>query len=337
MFSLRAFVDGISPDGHVSRIAAFHYAQTLQHLQARINAFEHGQRDSVLADSTVMVIVTLAMAAEITGDLAAAQSHVEGLLTIVNLKGGLRSLNTHNNVQVKVCRADLGLALRMGSRARLFQTGISWDCFLANRGLVKCNHGTDGAQVDVVVNKLDPKLGNCWKDIHAFSCLSNLAYQTTRKLSPDVYNEMMVSILYRLTRLSFEDDLLQDMIRIGLLVYCSTLFLTRQYLERPYERLCNLFDAALLRLCQVSANEVPLPPLVLLWLLILRHLVAYQERCSESDSWQTVWLDKAVVLTGVDTWLQAQRVLRSVMWVDFVHDERGKECFDASRMRSGPP
>jgi hypothetical protein len=104
MFSVRAFVDRASHGSQTSRLAAFHYAQTLQLLQARLNAFEQGQRDIVFCDSTLMVISTLAEAAELTGDFAAAENHIDGLLKIVSLRGGVRSLNTHNNMQVKVCR-----------------------------------------------------------------------------------------------------------------------------------------------------------------------------------------------------------------------------------------
>ncbi len=104
MFSVRAFVDRTSHSGQISRLAAFHYAQTLQILQARLNAFEQGQRDIVFCDSTIMVISTLAEAAELTGDFVAAENHIDGLLKIVSLRGGVGSLNTHNNVQVKVCR-----------------------------------------------------------------------------------------------------------------------------------------------------------------------------------------------------------------------------------------
>lgn len=104
MFSVRAFVDRAPHGGQISRPAAFHYAQTLQLLQARLNAFEQGQRDIVFCDSTIMVIITLAAAAEITGDFAAVENHVDGLLKIVSLRGGVRSLDTHNNMQVKVCR-----------------------------------------------------------------------------------------------------------------------------------------------------------------------------------------------------------------------------------------
>ena len=51
-----------------------------------------------------MVVITLAQAAELIGDLAAVENHVKGLEKIVSLRGGVRALTTHNNLQVKVCR-----------------------------------------------------------------------------------------------------------------------------------------------------------------------------------------------------------------------------------------
>jgi hypothetical protein len=226
-------------------------------------------------------------------------------------------------------RADLGLALRLGNRARLFREGIAWDCFIAGRGVIRCSHEPYEAQIHAFVDALDPKLANSWKDLHAFSCMSNLAYQTTRKLSPDTYNEMMISILYRLTHLSFKDDPLQEAIRTGLLTFSSTIFLTRHFMKQRYEHLFNLFSSALFKLCQSTRIIVPRP--IMLWLMILYHVVAYREPSPED--WLSVWLDKAVPLTRVDTWPQAHRILKSVMWVDFVHDAPGKKAFEAAIQR----
>ena len=63
----------------------------------------------------------------------------------------------------------------------------------------------------------------------------------------------------------------------------------------------------------------------------LYHVVAYKEPSPED--WLSVWLDKAVSLTRVDTWPQAHRILKSVMWVDFVHDAPGKKAFEAAIQR----
>ncbi|KAI9842876.1 MAG: hypothetical protein M1838_002952 [Thelocarpon superellum] len=294
MFSVRAFVDGASPGNQISRQAAFHYAQTLQLLQARLNAFVQGQREMVLCDATIMVIIILAAAAELTGDCAAVENHIDGLLTIVRLRGGVGSLNTHNNLQVKVC-----------------------------------SHAPYEAQINDLVDALDSKLGNCWKDLHAFSCMSNVAYQTTRKLSPETYNEMMISILYRLMRLSFEHGSLHEAIRSGLLTFSSTLFLTRQYMTQPYEHLFDLFSSTLFTLAQ--STSVVLPPPVVLWLVILYHVVACQKPCP--GDWPSVWLGQAVSLTRVKTWPEAHRILTSIMWVDFVHDAAGKKAFEAAVQR----
>lgn len=223
-------------------------------------------------------------------------------------------------------RADLGLALRSGSHARLFREGIAWDCFIANRGLIRCSHEPYRAQIHAFVDALEPKFGNCWKDLHAFSCMSNLAYQTTRKLSPDTYNEMMISILYRLMYLSFEEGSLQEVIRTGLLTFSSTIFLTRLYRRQPYEHLFHLFSSALLKLCQSTSIIVPRP--IMLWLMVLYHVVAYKN--STPGDWQSIWLGKAVSLSGAKVWSQAHAILKSIMWVDFVHEAPGKKAFEAA-------
>ena len=100
MFSVKAFLDS-TPHDQLSRAACFHYVQTLQLLQARLN---QADKTSAISDATIMVVVTLAAAAELTGDLAAAANHIKGLEKIVDLRGGVRALNTYHNIQVKVCR-----------------------------------------------------------------------------------------------------------------------------------------------------------------------------------------------------------------------------------------
>ena len=194
---------------------------------------------------------------------------------------------------------------------------------------MRCSHEPYNAHLDAFVDALDPKFGNCWKDLHAFSCMSNLAYQTTGKLSPVTYNEMMISILYRLLHLSFEESSLQEAIRIGLLTFSSTIFLTRLYMKQPYEHLFSLFSNSLSKLCQSTSIIVPQP--IMLWLMILYHMVSYKQPSPED--WHSVWLGKAVSLTRVKAWPDARGILKSVMWVDFVHDAPGKEAFESAAQR----
>ena len=106
MFTVRAFLDQTSKTDRFGLQAAEHYGHTLRILQDRINTFDQVQQDGIHCDSTIMVITFLINAAELMNDFVSMKNHTEGLLKIVNLRGGIRSLNTHNNLQVKVCRYD---------------------------------------------------------------------------------------------------------------------------------------------------------------------------------------------------------------------------------------
>lgn len=226
-------------------------------------------------------------------------------------------------------RVDLAYALLVGHRPLLFREGISWDCFIAHRGLVRCSHKPHDADVGTFAEAvMDSRLHNALQDLHAFSCMSNVAYQTTRKLSRDTYNEMMISILYRLTHLSFPDDPSQEAIRIGLLVFSSIIFVQRYFKGRSYDHLLKLFDNSLLRFRE---STIDLPAPMVLWLAVLPHIAAQEEFCPVD--WRSVWLDQAVVDTDIDSWPKASEVLRSIAWIGFIHDERGKQIFEAAAHR----
>lgn len=173
----------------------------------------------------------------------------------------------------------------------------------------------------------DPRLHNALRDLHAFSCISNIAYQTTRKLSPETYNEMMISLLYRLTNLAFRNDPVQEAIRTGLLVFCSTIYMQRHYMKQPYDHLLNLFITALYNLHK-SAEEKFLPVPIIFWLTMLSHIITDEE--PSPTNWRSIWLSKTIFRARIDSWAQAHEILRSVAWVDFIQTQRGKKIFEAA-------
>lgn len=195
--------------------------------------------------------------------------------------------------------------------------------------MIRCSHEPHATNMHPFVKTLDWRLQNAWNDLHAFSCISNLAYQTTRKLSPETYNEMMISILYRLAHLSF-DDLLEEAVRTGLLAYASTLFMQRHYMQKPHEYLLNTYAAALQKLRQ--SPDVNFPSPVALWFTLVYLVLACQDTVTED--WPGVWIDEAVACLRVDSWSQAHDMLKAIMWVDFVHTPTGLKAFDASVSRA---
>ncbi|TVY81755.1 hypothetical protein LSUE1_G003365 [Lachnellula suecica] len=279
-----------------------------------------------------MVVFILASAAELTEDFAAVENHIRGLEKIVKLRGGVRALNTHNNMQVKVCRADLSYALVSGQRPLLFKEDISWDVFIADRDLVQCNHQPHSSGLHIFLsNSADTRLHNAFRDLHSFSCISNLAYQTTRKLSPEIYNDIMISILYRLTNLSFESDIIQEALRIGLLVVSSTIFMQRLFMDHPYGHLLNLYRNALFNLHNATSIALPVP--VSLWMPMLFYVVAPEE--APSMNWLNTWVENIISSAGISSWTQAHEILKTIVWVDFVHDRLGEPAFEAAKLRLG--
>lgn len=203
-------------------------------------------------------------------------------------------------------------------------------CFVAGRNLNNCNHQPhDSIIYNFGKTVLDTRLNNTFRDLHAFSCISNVAYRTTGKLSPEMYNEMMISILYRLTNLSFEDNNLQETIRIGLLVFSTTLFMLRHFMEQPYDHLLNLFDNVLSSIRE--ARDARLPESIEFWLVIFSHVVSVSEY--PSTDWRSLWLDETILNMGINSWAQACEVLRTVMWVDFIHTRPGRQAFETAMVR----
>jgi hypothetical protein len=100
LFSVEVFTDTFSHKS-LGQTARFHFGKTLQLLQARLDEFD---KTLAISDSTIMIIVFLATAAEIMEDLRAVENHVKGLERIVDMRGGVQRLNIDTNMHVKVCR-----------------------------------------------------------------------------------------------------------------------------------------------------------------------------------------------------------------------------------------
>lgn len=209
--------------------------------------------------------------------------------------------------------------MRTGRPPYLFGQSITWESFLSDRNILKYTH-----EQSSFVLLLPLSLQNIWKDLHTFSCLSNLAYRTTRKLSPELYNEIMISILYRVALLSHGDDVIFGVVASGLVVYAGSLFLQRSAMGSSLGRAEDVFRNAW---SLYGDTNISAP--VMLWLGILSGLVS--PRCEE---WQWKRINEARLRLGLSTWEETSEVLRSVMWVDFIHDSRGREVFGKAVLMS---
>lgn len=187
-----------------------------------------------------------------------------------------------------------------------------------------CSHEPYGSAIRTFFDtKIDRRLYDVWRDMHAFACLSNLAFQTTRKLSAEMYNQTMISVHYKLCRLGFRSGSLDETLRLGLLNMASTMFVKRQFMDQSHICTSSAFGDALHELMDQDALT-DLPPPIAFWLATLSVITG---RPTVDNDWRIIWLRELQLRAGIDNWTRACEMLRSVVWVDFLHGHRGKEAF----------
>jgi hypothetical protein len=337
LFSVEAFLDN-RLGRSASSLTQFHLQKTLRLLQDRLGVADDSQ---ATADATIMVVSVLALTAELHGDLAAAEVHLKGLWRMVSLRGGLEMLRFENSrLPAKVCRSvsgigvetyiiltrarvDLGIALRFGQRPLFFSDKMAWDPFIDLKDLVKGKvKDTDGPVARFFESAQD-KMSHVWTDLRAFCHLCNLASQTSHKLLPNTFSEVMASVLYRLVALSF-DTARMEVLRLAMIVFASQIFLQWREMRLRQVQLDHDLREALLQLHTEGDTDVP--PCVIFWALII-----WQTSLTErsDDDCLTVWLKSTARQLGLDSWKDAKEALKSVLWIDVFHDAALVELFDS--------
>jgi len=220
---------------------------------------------------------------------------------------------------------DVALALCFGERPLFFRNELLWSSYIAAHSLIGAGHVvTINEELSAFTETLDERLATIQKDLHEFSLISNLAYQTKRNIDPDMFNEMMVSILYRLLYLEFQVNSSSEMIRIAMVAFASSIYLRRYVARQQNNFLANSFRDALVKM---QSSEARYPPAIELWLLFMFAL--YAGVGSRKIDWLSSRLEQTIQLLDIRTWDDAKRVLKSVMWIDFLHDPSGRAFFES--------
>ncbi|KAF5677628.1 hypothetical protein FHETE_1679 [Fusarium heterosporum] len=321
IFSTEAYFDMILGREHGS-LSQFHFLKTVRLLQERLS---NPQDSKAISDATIMVVVTLGLVAELIGDRAAAESHVAGMARIINLRGGLEMLRYDNpRLPAKVCRVDLGLALRFGSRPIFFNDDISWNPYISSKNLIRGmkKAAKRNGVIATFIKTLDPRLSNVWKDLDEFATLSNLASQTGRKLQPNTFSEIMVSILYRLLALSYPESPLANALRLGVMTFSATIFFRWREMKQRQIYLDDSFKGALLEL---KKSPVQPPSALLLWLLVLWKTTGGN---GPSDNVFSGWTCEVIRGLGIESWAGMRDVLKTVLWIDCLFDTPSRHIFE---------
>ncbi len=80
-----------------------HYSKALRLLRQRLSL---GKEAEMISDSTILVVIALALYARITGDFEAARNHMEGIRKIVDLRGGVQVISSRAMLAMEIFRYD---------------------------------------------------------------------------------------------------------------------------------------------------------------------------------------------------------------------------------------
>ncbi|KAF4446446.1 hypothetical protein FALBO_17072 [Fusarium albosuccineum] len=292
---------------------------TISLLQERIQ-----DRERQLQDTTAAVVMSLAMMADAMGDADAFEAHAKGLRDIVKMRGGLKGFEDNRQLQIKLCRVDLGWSIRSGCKPEIWDSDLSWRPMFEHMQHITAppELETPSSSFLAMIAAWDYRLQNVWKDLRDFAALANQLIPGQRKLPPDVFQEIMLSVQYRLLLLQYPLDMypVQEAIRLGLLAFESTVFF-----QVPGVKLKSRMFAKQLR---DAIEAIPVDGQVIanikLWLLFIGSIIVFEGK--------EPWLVQSIRgLTGRQTWSEVRKRVKEVMWIDIVHDLPGHLAYRSTQ------
>lgn len=170
---------------------------------------------------------------------------------------------------------------------------------------------------------IETRLRIVWGDLFELTRAANIATQCERSLDSELYQEVMVSIHYRLVKLRFGSDITEELIRLGLLAFASHLFLQWRGVKIRFEHLAQRFANVL----SLQSEAKSLPPQLALWVHTIGAIAVFNEL--EQVSWQPILTD---LLRKMDlgSWNEVRACLKCILWVDTVQDTPAKRVVECA-------
>ncbi|KAK6334274.1 hypothetical protein TWF730_003488 [Orbilia blumenaviensis] len=322
-FMAYAYVDLMKGNRYAPMIpqAAFHFVQAVRMLRERLITADKGL---LFSDSTIFLVLSLALYAHMTGDGPTARNHLVGLRKIVNMRGGIRSFRHNEKLLMEILRCDLGISLHNGTIPVFFLDQPFLEPLFPypdHTPYITIPKATN-PESEKFLENIAPALAEAWKFLKGYCYLMNSTAESRRRLPQSTLMNAMTSIMYRLLSMSFKQASIDEAIRLGLLSFSSYIFLRWQSVTLAYIHLPTVYKSSLMNL-NLSKE---FPPEVMLWLLMIGAISVFGE---EDDVWLKPWLRVNFELCGVKRWADVKGVLKELMWMGIVLDKDGERVYES--------
>ncbi|RKK31976.1 hypothetical protein BFJ66_g15124 [Fusarium oxysporum f. sp. cepae] len=280
---------------------------------------------TALTDSTITVVMGMALIAECFGDVESAHMHMMGLKQIVGLRGGIESFANKPQLQAKLHRTGLVYSICTGANPVFHQDTTSFvSAFDSSPELTRLNPSgaSSFSRSRCVVQALGRRLYGIFKDVQGLSQLINDSHNSGEKIQEMSLEELMTSIQSRLLLLEFNDNnVFPELLRLSLLAFLTTVFWSFPGVKFEYPYLANQLRQACLAFTPTTAGESYL----FAWALMVGATSVLHD---PDQTWLPQRLQPLIRDNLGRTWFEVQNNLRRVIWIDSIHDGPGIEVFN---------
>lgn len=208
------------------------------------------------------------------------------------------------------------MALSTGSRGLFFSDNNSWNSCIALQGTLVS--GTNDAIPDPssdlrpFLDNLDTRVRLLWDHL---SALTQGVNQTRGQsgIDKDLYQSTMISIHYRLVDLRFDAGDVNEISRLGLLAFASTVFLAFRGIKTRYEYLAESLKTSL----SLLGARPGLPAKITLWLYTVGAVAIFDEH---ERAFLQPALTEVLRALELESWSEVRESLKSVLWLDALDD-----------------
>ena len=119
-----------------------------------------------------------------------------------------------------------------------------------------------------------------------------------------------------------EKDCVADSLRIAMLVVSSAVYLGYQLQPDARNALAHPLHEASER---IERSEIRMPCKLAFWLAMVWKLLVTPD---VGQKWHGSYLRKAIQELSLTSWEEAQKILRSMIWIEYLQDHNGRYAFE---------
>jgi hypothetical protein len=208
------------------------------------------------------------------------------------------------------------MALLTDRKPTFFSGSIIWEPYIA-----KAESTSPGSLPEHFATS-DQKIRCIWVDLREFIRSANLAFQTGHKIDCFLFQDILISVQYRLQLLEKRPETLAKAIHVGMLAFSTDVFLQLKGLEMGFENISVQLRDSVLGLQDREDNSILE---FKLWLLFVARMSNVKDN---QGPWLMPEMKKTLEALSLTTWKLVRQRLKNYLWIDVLHDSGGKETFE---------